>query len=132
MLALTAIIAGIVSCRASHAEITAERALQIANDLNRAHGFDEDFPPSQTTVKAHDTPDNECIQLDDPYNQATPESLADFERWRGQVIAQLKGRRYFTVRYVPGPETVFGQPVCVVIDRDSGAWIPWPDSAASD
>ena len=98
------------SCSAQDRLITPEQVLQIANEALRRDGLDT-MPPS-ATVRAYDVPDNEC--------------LAHFmdNAFREKVIRTLEGRRYFIVLYVPPPPSeggpLFGSPVCVMADRDTG------------
>jgi hypothetical protein len=109
---------GISPCSAQNAEMTQEQALDIVNRQLQADGFEHGVPAS-TIARAYDQPNNECLQ----HFQS--------ESFRVQVARSLEGRRYFMFLYVPAPPQaggpVFGEPVCIFVDRDTRAIVPPPD-----
>jgi hypothetical protein len=93
-------------CSPQSAEMTPQEALQIVNEQLRASGHDM-LPSSGVTVRAYDAPENDCLQ-----HLVTKLDI-------DKVIQTLKGRRYFLVMYVPPPDILFGQPMCIFVDRDT-------------
>jgi hypothetical protein len=100
----------LLSC-AQAAEITPEQALDI---FRRAYDVDTVLP--YITVRAYDLPNNECLKY------------VEDETTRNKIVRTLEGRKYFQVLYEPPPPDaggpIFGGPVCLFVDRQTGMIIP--------
>jgi hypothetical protein len=103
---LFALISYSIVMRFSHAqEASEEEARRLVQEQLTEAGFFNPTPwIDPWTVRADEGPENECLS-----------EFADEEREIADTV--LKGRRYFTFRYVPGSDVMFGSTLCLFFDR---------------
>src|SRR5262245_61720954 len=105
---------GIVT-RLSHAQEASEQEARrlVQEQLTEAGFFNPEPWIDPWTVRADEGPENECVS-----------EFADEQRTIARAL--LQGRRYFTFRYVPGSDVMFGGTICVFFDRTTRKIIEFP------